>query len=143
VIVCSSFRGIPTQNDPISSFSYILFLLFSAIWCLTLDPYPTVTVTRYNSQSFNCSVESSCSSVAYNYVSINIALFVALDGKCKDFIDQSSGLYTTDCDDSTRMFHLPINNVTDVYNGRTIQCSVVNSTGGSSEIESTVYVQCK
>jgi hypothetical protein len=88
IFFCSSFRGIPTQNDPITSFSYILFLLFSAIWCLTLDPYPRVNVTRYNSQSFNCSVDPNWTSVAYNYGSTNIAFFVVQNGTCKDFADQ-------------------------------------------------------
>ena len=140
---CSSFRGIPTQNDPITSFSYILFLLFSAIWCLTLDPYPTVTVTRYNSQSFNCSVETSWSAVAYNYDSTNIAWFaVGKVGKCKDFVDQSSGLYTTYCDNSTRTFYLTINNVTDDYNRQTIECKLFYA-GNNSQIESLINVQCK
>ena len=72
-------------------------------------PYPTVDVTRYNSQSFNCSVDPNWSSVTYSYGEINIALFfVAQDGKCKDVGAQSSGLYTTYCDDSTRRFISPL-----------------------------------
>ena len=106
-------------------------------------PYPRVNVIRYNSQSFNCSVNSNWSSVSYSYGSTNIVLFGVADGKCKDFVDQSSGLYSTYCDDSTRAFYLTINNVTDVYNGRQIQCRVFNSIGTSSEIESRLNIQCK
>ena len=43
-----------------------------------------------------------------------MAFFGVEDGKCKDAAP-SSGLYTTDCDDSTRTFYLTINNVTDDY----------------------------
>ena len=118
-------------------------LIFSAIWCLTLDPYPTVNVPRYNSQSFNCSVDPNWSSVTYNNGPTNIAFFVVQDGKCKDFVDQSSGRHTTDCDDSTRTFYLTINNVTDVYNGNIIQCGVTYSTGTNSRIQSLINVQCK
>ena len=118
-------------------------LFISAIWCLTLDPYPRVNVTRYNRQSFNCNVETSWSAVAYNYDSTNIALFtVGNVGKCKDFVDQSSGLYTTYCDDSTRTFYLTINNVTDVYNRETIECKLFYA-GINSKIESLINVQCK
>jgi hypothetical protein len=53
-----------------------------------------------------------------------MAVFVVQDGKCTDFASESSGLLTTDCDASTRTFYLTINNVTDTYNGRTIQCRV-------------------
>ena len=141
--VCSSFSGIRTQTDPISSFNYILFLLFSAIGCLTLYPYPTVDVTRYNSQSFNCSVEPNWSSVTDSYDSTNKALFLVQDCKCKKVGDQKSGRYTTDCDDSTITFYLPINNVTDVYNGKTIQCRVKDRTGASSDMNSVIHVQCK
>jgi hypothetical protein len=94
-----------------------------------LYPYPTVDVTRYWNY------------VAYNYGSTNIAFFGVQDGKCKNFIDQSSGLYTAYCDDSTGLFYLTINNVTDVYNGRTIQCTVAYSTGTSSQIQSLINVQ--
>jgi hypothetical protein len=112
-----------------------------AICCLSLDPYPTVNVTRYNSQSFTCIVDPSWSSVVYVYISTNIALHVA-PGNCYDFIDQSSGLYKTGCNDSTRMFYLTINNVTDDYNGKTIQCRVFY-TGTSPDKESLINVQCK
>jgi hypothetical protein len=108
-----------------------------------LDPYPTVNVTRYNSQSFNCSVDPNWNTVSYNYDGTNIALFVVQDGKCKDFVDHTSGRYTTDCDVSTRTFYLTINNVTDVYNGKIIQCEVTYSTGTRSEIQSFINVQCK
>ena len=118
-------------------------LIFSAIWCLTLDPYPTVNVTRYNSQSFNCSVDLNWNTVAYSYGSRSIALFYGVDGKCTDLVDQSSGRYTTDCDDSTRTFYLTIKNVTDSYNGKTIQCKVWYNSGTRSEIQSLINVQCK
>jgi hypothetical protein len=124
------------------SLTYIL-IYFSAIWCLTLVPYPTVNVTRYISQSFNCIVDPNWSSVAYFYGTENISLFFVQDGKCKDYVDQSSGIYTTDCDDSTRTFYLTINNVTDDYNGRTIQCNVTYSAGVSSQQQSIINVQCK
>jgi hypothetical protein len=121
----------------------LISILLPAIWCLTLDPYPTVNVIRYNSQSFNCSVDPNWSSVAYSHDDINIALFIDTGGKCKDFADHTSGRYTTDCDDSTRTFYLSINNVTNVYNGRTIRCRVVDSTGTSSQKQSLLNVQCK
>jgi hypothetical protein len=124
------------------SLTYIL-IYFSAIWCLTLVPYPTVNVTRYNSQSFNCSVDPNWSYVTYNYDRANIALFFVQDVKCIDDINQSSGIYTTDCDASTRTFYLTIKNVTDSYNGNTIQCRVMHSSGTSSEIQSLINVQCK
>ena len=117
--------------------------MFSAIWCLTLDPYTTVNVTRYNSQSFNCSVEPNWSSVTYNYGSTNIAFFAVQAGKCKDFANQSSGLYTTDCDVSTGTLYLTINNVTDDYSQKTIQCRVTYSTGTNYRIQSLISVQCK
>jgi hypothetical protein len=117
--------------------------LLPAIWCLTLDPYPTVNVTRYNSQSFNCSVDPDWKTVSYFYAVKNVAFFVVVDGKCKDFIDQSSGRYTTDCDDSTRTFYLTINNVTDVYNGKIIKCQVVYGPTGSSGKQTLINVQCK
>ena len=121
---------------------HIYQLIFSAIWCLTFDPYPTVNVTRYNSQSFNCRVDPNWSVVTYNYGSINIALFAVLDGKCKDFAGQTSGRYTTDCDDSTRTLYLTIKNVTDVYNGETIECRVTYDTGANPTIQSLINVQC-
>ena len=122
---------------------HIYIIIFSAIWSLTLDPYPTVNVTRYNSQSFNCSVGPNWSTVSYNYDGINIALFFVQDGKCKDYREHTSGLETTDCDDSTRTFYLTINNVNDVYNGKIIKCKVVYGSGASSEKESLINVQCK
>ena len=122
---------------------HIYWFIFSAIWCVTLVPYPSVTVTRYNRQSFNCSVDPNWSAVAYVYGIENIALFSVQDGKCKDFLDQSSGLYTTDCDDSTRTFYLTIKNVTDDYNGKIIQCKVTYSAGVSSQQQSIIHVQCK
>jgi hypothetical protein len=81
--------------------------------------------------------------LAYFYGTENISLFFVQDGKCKDYVDQSSGIYTTDCDDSTRTFYLTINNVTDDYNGRTIQCNVTYITGTRSQIQSIINVQCK
>jgi hypothetical protein len=54
-----------------------------------------------------------------------MAFFGVEDGKRKDAAP-SSGLYTTDYDDSTRTFYLTINNVTDDYNRRTIKCQVVH-----------------
>jgi hypothetical protein len=51
---------------------------------------------------------SHWSSVAYFYGTENISLFFVQDGKCKDYVDQSSGIYTTDCDDSTRTFISPL-----------------------------------
>ena len=119
----------------------MLILFYS--WYLTLDPYLTVIVTRYSSQSFNCSVDPNWTSVAYNYGFTNIALFVVQNGTCKDYADQSSGLYTTNCDDSTRTFYLTINNVTDDYNGKTIVCQVFYSTGNNFDIKSVINVQCK
>ena len=113
------------------------------MWCLTLHPYPTVDVTRYSSQSFNCSVDPNWNTVAYIYELANIAFFGTLNSKCKDFVDQSSGLYTTDCDVSTRTFYLTINNVTDDYNEKTVECRVTHSTGTSSQIQSIINVQCK
>ena len=110
---------------------------------MTLVPRPTVHVTRYNSQRFILSVDPNWSTVSYNYGSTNIALFAVQDGKCKDFVDQTSGLYTTDCDDSTRTFCITNNNVTDNYNGKIIQCSVTDSTGTTSQIQSFINVQCK
>lgn len=112
------------------------------MWCLTVDPYPTVNVTKYNSQSFTCSVDLNWNSVTYSYDAVNMAFF-ADDGKCKDFADQSSGLYITDCDDSTRTLYLTINDVTDVYNGKTIKCEVIYSTGATPNIQSVINVQCK
>ena len=88
---------------------YIL-IYFSVICCITLIPYPTVNVIRYNIQSFTCSVDPNWSSVIYSHCSTNMAFFSVQDGKCKDAAP-SSGLYTTDCDDSTRTFYLTINNV--------------------------------
>jgi hypothetical protein len=117
-------------------------LSISAIWCLTLDPYPIVNVTRYNRQSFTCSVDPNWNAVAYNYGSTNIALLVVENGKCKDFAARPSGLYTTDCDDSTRKFYLTINNVTDDYNRKTIAC-IMYYAGTNSQIESLITVQCK
>jgi hypothetical protein len=108
-----------------------------------LDPYPTVNVTRYNSQSFNCSVDPNWNAVSYDYGETNIAFFGVQDGKCKDFVDHSSGLYTTACGVSTRTFYLTINNVTDVYNGGTIECTVAHSTGDRSQKQSLINVQCK
>ena len=66
--------------------------------------------------------------VSYGYK--NMTFFGVQDGKCKDFVDQSLGLYTTDCDDSTRTFYLSINNVTDVYNGEkyNVEWSIVRET---------------
>jgi hypothetical protein len=118
-----------------------MHLFFPAIWCLILDPFPTVNVTRYNSQSFTCSVDPNWSSVSYNYGITNIALFNG--DKCSDFINHTFGLYTTDCDDSTRTFYLTINNVTDVYNMKTIVCNVFYSTGANSKKQSLIHVQCK
>ena len=115
-------------------------LFFSAIWCLTLDPYPTVNVTRYNSQSFNCSVDPNWNSVSYNYRKTNIALFYVQGGKCQNFAATVPGLYKTDCDDSTSTFYLTINNVTD---GKPLQCVVTYSTGATSSKTSTINVQCK
>jgi hypothetical protein len=120
---------------------YTFHCAFSAIWCLTLVPYPTVNVTRYNSQSFNCSVDPSWNTVAYNYGITNIAFFGVDNGKCKDFADQSSGLYTTDCDDSTRTFYLTINNVTDEYNEKTIKCIAVYGAEVKPKKESLIHVQ--
>jgi hypothetical protein len=58
-------------------------------------------------------VDANWSSVTYSYDDTNIAMFfVAQDGKCKELGAQSSGLYTTYCDDSTRTFYLTINNLT-------------------------------
>ena len=113
------------------------------MWCLTLHPYPTVDVTRYSSQSFNCSVDPNWNTVAYINELENIAFFGTLNSKCKDFGNPPPGLYTTDCDDSTRTFYLTINNVTDDYNGDKIQCRVTYSTGTSSQIQSLINVQCK
>ena len=118
-------------------------LFISASWCLTLDPYPTVNVTRYNSQSFNCSVDPNWSLAHYYHGGTNIALFKASDGKCKDFVDQSSGRYTTYCDDSTRTFYLTINNVTDDYNGYFIQCIVSYSVEPITYKYTVINVQCK
>ena len=92
-------------------------------------------VTRYNSQSFNCSVDPTWRAVTYNYISTSISLFTVQDGKCKDLLDQSSGLYTTDYDDSTRTFYLTINNVTDDHNRKTIRCRVAYFTGNGPEIK--------
>ena len=117
-------------------------LIFSFIFLATLHPYPTVNVTRYNSQSFNCSVDPNWGTVAYNYGFSNIAFFGVQVDKCKNFADQSS-LYTTDCDDSTRTFYLTINNVTGEYNGKTIGCKVVPSTGEATDRQTLINVQCK
>jgi hypothetical protein len=86
-------------------------------------------------------VDPNWSSVTYNYDSASIGLFFVENGKCKDI--QSSGRYTTDCDDSTRTCYLTINNVTDAYNGRTIECRVRYNSGTSSQIQSLINVQCK
>ena len=120
---------------------YIYIFFFLAIWCLTLDPYPTANVTRYNSQTFNCSVDTNWNRVSYNYDGTTIAMFYADDGKCKG--GQLSGPYKTDCDDSTRTFYLTINNVTDDYNGRIIECIVVHDVISISRIQSLINVQCK
>ena len=122
---------------------HIYINLLSANWCLTLDPYPTVDVTRYSDQSFNCSVDPNWRTVSYFYAVSNVAFFVVVDGKCKDFQDQSSGLYTTDCDDSSRTFYLTINNVTDDYNGNMIRCQVVYGSVAKSEKQTLINVQCK
>ena len=121
----------------------IIKFIFSAIWCLTLDPYPIVNVTRYKGQSFNCSVGINWNTVDFSNDASNIAFFGVVGGKCKDFSEPPPGLYITDCDDSTRTFYLTITNVTDVYNGRTIQCRVRYSTGTSFQKQSLINVQCK
>jgi hypothetical protein len=122
---------------------HIYIIFFPAIWCLTLDPYPTLNVTRYNSQSFNCIVDDNWNSVLYNYGDRNIAFFKVVDGKCKDFADHSSGRYTTACNISTRTFYLTINNVTDGYNQKTIACQVIDNTGAIFKTQSVINVQCK
>jgi hypothetical protein len=66
-------------------------------------------------------------------------LFVVQDDKCIDFVDHSLGRYTTYCDDTSSMFYLTINNVTDDYNEKTIQCRVVYSPGVSSYLRSIMY----
>ena len=111
--------------------------------CLTLEPHPTINVTRYERQTFNCSADSNWNTVSYNYGLLNIAFFVDQDGKCKDFAVPTPGRYTTYCDDTSRKFYLTINNVTDDYNGKTMQCRVVYSTGAISELRSIITVQCK
>ena len=121
----------------------LLIFFFQAIWCLTLEPYPTINVTRYERQTFNCSVDSNWSSVAYNYGTVNIALFAVQDGKCIDFADHSLGRYTKYCDEISRTFYLTINNVTDDYNAKTMECIVVYSSRTSSKLQSRIYVQCK
>ena len=113
------------------------------MWCLTLEPYPTINVTRYDRQTFNCSVDSNWSSVSYNYDGINIALFVVQDGNCIDVVGHSLGRYATYCDDTSRTFYLTINHVTDDYNEKAIQCLVVYSSRTSSDRESRINVQCK
>ena len=118
-------------------------LIFSFIFLATLHPYPTVNVTRYNSQSFNCSVDRSWSTVAYNYGVTNIALFAVQEGKCKDLVTPPPVLYTANCDDSTSTFYLTINNVTGEYNGETIVCKVVASTGDTTARKTSINVQCK
>ena len=122
--------------------SFIILIFFYSGY-LKLDPYPTVNATRYNIQTVNRSVDPDWSTVAYYYGATSIALFAVQDGKRKDFANQSSGRYTTDCDDSTIMFYLNIYNVSDDYNGKTIQCRITYSTGNSSEVNSVIYVQCK
>ena len=83
------------------------------------------------------------STIVYIYDLANIAFFGVLNSQCKDFGKPPSGFYTTDCDESTRTFYLTINNVTDDYNGKEIQCRVTYSTGTSSQIQSLINVQCK
>lgn len=120
-----------------------MYNLIFSFFLATLHPYPTVNVTRYNSQSFNCSVDPNWRYVTYSGGPKYMAVFGVQDGKCTDLVSQSSGLYTTDCDDSTRTFYLTINNVTDVYNGKIIQCQVFYSTGNNFDIKSVINVQCK
>ena len=118
-------------------------IFFQASWCLTLEPYPTINVTRYERQTFNCSVDSNWSSVSYYYGVTNIAFFLAQDAKCNDLAAPLPELYTTYCDDTSRTFHLTINNVTDDYSGKTIQCTAVYNTGAISDLRSIINVQCK
>ena len=61
-----------------------MYNLIFSFFLATLHPYPTVNVTRYNSQSFNCSVDPNWSTVAYYYGLLNIAFFVAQVDKCED-----------------------------------------------------------
>jgi hypothetical protein len=104
---------------------------------------PLATIRRTKFQIIVRKREPNWRYVAYNYMYVNIALFTALDGKCKDYINQTSWLYTTDCDDSTRTFYLTINNVTDNYNGKTIHCSVTHSTRSRTDMNSVINVHCK
>jgi hypothetical protein len=105
--------------------------------------YPTINVTRYERQTFNCSVDSNWSSVSYYYQVTNIAFFLAKDSKCKDWAAPPPELYTTYCDDTSRKFYLTINNVTDDYSGKTIQCRAVYNIGAISDLRSIINVQCK
>jgi hypothetical protein len=118
-------------------------LIFLFIFLATLHPYPTVNVTRYNSQSFNCSVDPDWNSVTYNYDKTNVALFNVQGDKCKNHALTPPGLYTTNCDDSTRTFYLTINNVTGDYNGKIIECIVGPSTGDTTDRQTLINVQCK
>jgi hypothetical protein len=117
--------------------------LFSSNLVFNIRAVPTINVTRYERQTFNCSVDSNWSSVAYNYGPVNIALFAVQDGKCIDFADHSLGRYTTYCDEISRTFYLTINNVTDHYNAKTMECMVVYGSSTSFRIQSRIYVQCK
>lgn len=122
----------------------IHFWIFTGAFGITLQPIPTASCQRYNSLILTCSISEDWIFVAFNLETgvgnENIAAFTDVGDSCKDNAEPTPGLYQTSCNYKSKTFYLTINNVTDTYNGRFIECI---SLPGNVRVQTTINVQCK
>ncbi|CAG2244369.1 CD113 [Mytilus edulis] len=98
------------------------FLFHRSFW-FNITPSPTVNIQRFKSLVLNCSLEKSWTTVAFNLENLNIALFFNKRiGACSNYAEPSLDYIRRIVTTTPEHFYLTINNVTDTYNGKYIEC---------------------
>lgn len=122
---------------------FIYLCNFTGVFGITLQQSPTANIQRFSSMVLNCSLEKSWTTVAFHLGTLNIAFFFNKRTEaCRNYAEPTPGLYQTYCDYNSRTFYLTINNVTDTYNGKFIECMCTGE-NDVGRARTTINVQCK
>lgn len=122
---------------------FIYLCNFTGVFGITLQPSPTANIQRFSSMVLNCSLEKSWTTVAFHLGTLNIAFFFNKRTEaCRNYAEPTPGLYQWYCDYNANTFYLTINNVTDTYNGKFIECMCTEE-NDVGRARTTINVQCK